>query len=61
MSWEFVVWAIGLVCFLILWEAHIKANPETESWSNWRIFGAWLVFMLWPFLLLYLLLERIRK
>lgn len=65
MTWEFIVWAVGLIIFLALWESHIRANPEPKPWSNSKIFGAWLVFMAWPACLVFLLvqsfIERMRK
>lgn len=58
----FWVYVIGTVSLVLVWEAWTKENPQDRSeWRGYRMFGAWLVFMLWPFAILYLIAANLWK
>lgn len=58
----FWVYVIGTVSIVLVWEAWTKDHPqELGEWNSHRIFGAWLVFMLWPFTILYLIVAGLWK
>lgn len=58
----FWVYVIGTVVCVLVWAEWMKEHPqERGEWSKSKLFGAWLVFMFWPFAILWIIIVRTIK